>query len=42
MQFSNPKYENEELTYEDVFIFQNYFDGKSRIYDTNITPLTQL
>lgn len=31
MKFNNPLYENEELTYEDVFLFQNYFDGKSRL-----------
>lgn len=24
-------YEQEELTYEDVFLFQNYFEGKSRL-----------
>ena len=31
MKFNNPLYEYEELTYEDVFLFQNYFDGKSRL-----------
>ena len=31
MKFQNPLYEHEELTYSDVFLFQNYFDGKSRI-----------
>jgi len=30
MKFKNPLYENEELTYQDVFLFQNYFDGYSR------------
>ena len=30
MKFNNPIYENEELTYQDVFLFQNYFDGYSR------------
>ena len=30
MKFNNPHYENEELTYQDVFLFQNYFDGYSR------------
>ena len=30
MKFNNPLYENEELTYQDVFLFQNYFDGYSR------------
>lgn len=38
MQFNNPLYENEELTYEDVFIFQEYFEWKSRITDTDIDP----
>ena len=31
MKFNNSLYENEELTYEDVFLFQKYFDGKSRL-----------
>ncbi|MCX6823801.1 MAG: GuaB1 family IMP dehydrogenase-related protein [candidate division SR1 bacterium] len=31
MKFNNTLYENEELTYEDVFLFQNYFEGKSRL-----------
>lgn len=31
MKFNNPLYEHEELTYEDVFLFQNYFEGKSRL-----------
>jgi len=31
MKFNNPWYENEELAYEDVFLFQNYFEGKSRL-----------
>jgi len=30
MRFNNPIYENEELTYQDVFLFQNYFDWYSR------------
>lgn len=38
MKFNNPIYENEELTYQDVFLFQQYFDGTSRIKDTDITP----
>lgn len=42
MQFYNPLYENEELTYSDVFLFQNYFDGKSRISDVDITPKNKL
>lgn len=37
MKFLNPRYYDEELTYEDVFLFQDYFDGKSRL-DANITP----
>ena len=37
MKFNNTLYENEELTYEDVFLFQNYFDGKSRL-DMEVTP----
>lgn len=42
MKFNNPLYEHEELTYEDVFIFQQYFEGKSRITDVNITPKNKL
>ncbi len=42
MKFSNPIYQNEELTYEDVFIFQQYFEGKSRIHDVDITPKNKL
>ncbi|MBR7036787.1 hypothetical protein IKI14_02755 [bacterium] len=37
MRFNNPLYENEELTYQDVFLFQNYFDGYSRS-EVNIQP----
>ena len=37
MKFNNPIYENEELTYQDVFIFQNYFDWSSRS-EVNIQP----
>ena len=37
MKFNNPNYENEELTYQDVFLFQNYFDGYSRS-EVNIQP----
>ena len=37
MKFNNPLYENEELTYQDVFLFQNYFDGYSRS-EVNIQP----
>jgi hypothetical protein len=37
MKFNNPIYENEELTYQDVFLFQNYFDGYSRS-EVNIQP----
>ncbi len=42
MKFNNPLYEHEELTYEDVFIFQQYFDGKSRIHDVTINPATKM
>jgi len=42
MKFNNPLYEHEELTYEDVFIFQQYFEGKSRIHDVNITPKNKM
>lgn len=38
MKFNNPSYENEELTYEDVFLFQNYFQGKSRL-EIDVTPI---
>lgn len=38
MKFLNNRYENEELTYEDVFLFQWYFDGTSRFNDIDITP----
>lgn len=38
MKFNNPTYENEELTYQDVFLYQNYFDWYSRS-NVNITPL---
>ncbi len=31
MKFLNKKYENEELTFNDVFIFSDYFDWKSRM-----------
>ena len=37
MRFNNPNYENEELTYQDVFLFQNYFDWYSRS-EVNIQP----
>jgi len=38
MQFANPRYENEEVTYEDVFLFQDYFEGNSRLDDVSILP----
>lgn len=41
MKFNNPIYENEELVYEDVFLFQNYFDGKSRL-DADVKPVVNL
>lgn len=37
MKFNNPIYEKEELTYQDVFLFQSYFDGCSRS-EVNIQP----
>jgi IMP dehydrogenase len=41
MKFNNPRYEEEELAYEDVFLFQNYFDGKSRL-DADVNPIRNL
>lgn len=41
MKFNNPLYENEELAYEDVFLFQNYFDGKSRL-EMDVDPTIPL
>jgi len=38
MKFNNPIYENEELAYQDVFLFQQYFDWISRLKDTDIIP----
>lgn len=38
MQFLNPRYENEELTFDDVFLLQWYFDGTSRMKDLDLTP----
>lgn len=38
MQFNNPIYEQEELAYEDVFLFQKYFLGNSRFDDISIIP----
>lgn len=38
MRFANPRYENEEVTYEDVFLFQDYFKGSSRLDDVSIIP----
>ena len=42
MKFYKKDFENLELTFNDVFIFQNYFDWKSRLKDTNITPNSPL
>ena len=42
MRFSNARYETEELTYEDVFLFQQYFAGESRFSDVNVVPKTLL
>jgi len=41
MKFNNPRYEEEELAYEDVFLFQNYFEGKSRL-DADVRPIKDL
>jgi IMP dehydrogenase len=41
MKFNNPRYENEELAYEDVFLFQDFFEGKSRL-DVSVQPLVGL
>lgn len=41
MRFNNTLYENEELAYEDVFLFQNYFDGKSRL-EMDVDPIIPL
>ncbi|MDD2565370.1 MAG: GuaB1 family IMP dehydrogenase-related protein [Candidatus Gracilibacteria bacterium] len=38
MKFNNPLYEEEELAYEDVFLYQKYFEGTSRFGDINIKP----
>ncbi len=37
MKFNNPLYENEELAYEDVFLFQNYFEWASR-FEVDVEP----
>lgn len=42
MKFSNPDFAKQELTFNDVFIFQNYFDWVSRLKDTDITPKSPL
>ena len=42
MKFSNKEFEKQELTFNDVFIFQKYFDGASRLKDTDITPNSPL
>lgn len=41
MKFNNPLYENEELAYEDVFLFQNYFEWKSRL-EIDVKPTISL
>jgi IMP dehydrogenase len=41
MKFNNPWYEHEELAYEDVFLFQDYFEGKSRL-DVCVQPVVGL
>ncbi len=42
MRFSNKTFNDLELTFDDVFIFQNYFDGRSRLKDTDIVPNSPL
>ena len=42
MKFSQKEFESMELTFNDVFIFQNYFNWKSRLNDTDIIPNTPL
>ena len=42
MKFYKKDFENLELTFNDVFIFQNYFDWKSRLSDTDIKPNSPL
>ena len=42
MKFSDKSFESMELTFNDVFIFQNYFDWVSRMKDTDITPNSPL
>ena len=37
MKFNNSIYENEELTYQDVFLFQNYFEWRSR-FEIDVKP----
>jgi len=38
MKFNNPLYEKEELAYEDVFLYQKYFEWTSRFWDISIKP----
>jgi len=42
MKFSQKEFKSMELTFNDVFIFQNYFDWNSRLHDTNIIPNSPL
>jgi len=42
MRFSNKTFEDMELTFDDIFIFQNYFNWTSRLRDTNIVPNSPL
>jgi len=42
MKFNNKRYENEELTFDDIFLFQKYFEWNSRLKDTDITPKSPL
>jgi len=38
MKFAHLQDADKELTFEDVFLFQQYFSGSSRFRDTNVTP----
>lgn len=38
MKFHNPRYEQEELTFDDVFLYQSFFEGSSRLRDISLIP----
>ncbi len=42
MRFANPRYEQEELTYQEVFLYQWYFAWRSRLSDVDIAPQSPL